>query len=89
MVDHAIEAVMLLIIMLLLQIPVLVFQWLGMSPKLAGHALLAIFFWWAVVYCIKLYVKAIIRFGEIIYYNFRARLAKAQETIKFIDLKNL
>lgn len=34
------------------------------------------------------YVKAIIRFGEIIYYNFKARLAKTQETIRFIDLKN-
>lgn len=76
MVERAIEGVMLLIIMVLLQIPILVFQWLGMRPELAGNTLLAIFFWWAFVYCIKLYIKAIIRFGEIIYYNFRAKFAK-------------
>lgn len=76
MVERAIESVMLLIIMVLLQIPVLVFQWFGMSPELAGNTLLAIFFWWAFVYCLKLYVKAIIRIGEIVYYNFRAILIK-------------
>lgn len=50
----AIDAAYLLVIMILLEIPVLVFTAMGFEHKIAGNTLVAILFWWFLFYILRL-----------------------------------
>ncbi|MBI4234710.1 hypothetical protein HY604_00220 [Candidatus Peregrinibacteria bacterium] len=63
---NIIDAYILLMLMILLEIPVQFFTELGFEHDIAGNTLLAILFWWLIIYWIRLFVRITCNLIEIV-----------------------